>query len=543
LTARFNEKNIGRFQTAYPGQEHPMQYKSSVAALLAAAGLGSALLALPLVAQAQPGERVSVAVGHKAGAGPAVRSAVSQAGGRVLQDMAEVNALVVDVPRSALSNLASHKQVDFVDAGAERRILRTAAPASLPGSPQVAPYGIAMVQADKVSDSAAANRTLCIVDSGIDGTHEDLSAVPMTGENFTKSGAWNTDENSHGTHVAGTIAALNNGVGVVGVAPSGRLHLHIAKVFDASGSASSVTIARAMLNCWRSGANVVSMSLGGDSASPIERRVATLLANKGVLQIAAAGNDGNAMTSYPAGFAEVMSVAAIDENKAVASFSQYNADVEIAAPGVAVQSTVPAYSQTGASVSVGGTSFPVISMENSPRVSATGALADFGLGTAAVAGSMSGKVCLIKRGSISFAEKVLNCQNSGGVGAVVYNNTTGELNGTLGETVTSIPSVGATQADGETMLTKLGQSTQVAVFGLPDVYAAYSGTSMATPHVSAVAAVVWSLHPQCTAEQVRASLNKSALDLGAAGRDVHYGHGLVQAKSAHDRITSLGCGN
>jgi subtilisin family serine protease len=66
---------------------------------------------------------------------------------------------------------------------------------------------------------------------------------------------------------------------------------------------------------------------------------------------------------------------------------------------------------------------------------------------------------------------------------------------------------------------------------------------MATPHASAVAAVVWSLHTGCSAEQIRASLSKSAMDLGTAGRDFEYGHGLVQARAAHDRISALGCGN
>jgi subtilisin family serine protease len=66
---------------------------------------------------------------------------------------------------------------------------------------------------------------------------------------------------------------------------------------------------------------------------------------------------------------------------------------------------------------------------------------------------------------------------------------------------------------------------------------------MATPHVSAVAALVWSYFPSCTGEQIRQSLNKSAKDLGTAGRDVKFGYGLVQAKAAYDRIVSVGCGN
>jgi subtilisin family serine protease len=502
-----------------------------------------ALIVLPMAALAQSKDRVEVVVGHKPGAAGALRAEAVRNGGRILHDFAAIDALVIQLPAKAAAALAAHKQVDFVESPAVRRIQGLRKPRSLPGTAQVLPYGIPMVQADQVSDAQAGNRTLCIVDSGIDATHEDLAGIPMTGENFTKSGQWYTDENSHGTHVAGTVAALGNAVGVVGVAPSGKLRLHIAKVFDATGSASTPTITRAMLSCWQNGAHVVSMSLGGDAPSQLEGRVSTLLAKNGLLLIAAAGNDGNTATSYPAGFPEVMSVAAIDEAMLRAGFSQVNADVEIAAPGVGVLSTVPAFSQTAASLAVGGSPFTVQAMEDSPRTAGNGALADFGLGTAAVAGSMSGKVCLIQRGSISFADKVLNCQASGGTGAVIYNNTTGELFGTLGGTVTTIPSVGATRADGEALLGLLGQATNVAVFQMPDVYAAYNGTSMATPHASAVAAVVWSLHTGCSAEQIRASLNKSAMDLGAAGRDAEYGHGLVQAKAAHDRISAFGCGN
>ena len=518
------------------------RYSSVMAAVGAALGLVTAVGLWPAAAYAQSNARVTVAVGHKAGSAAAVRQEVGKAGGRVLQDMAAADALVVELPAKSVSALAKNKNVDFVDGGVPRRIQgQRAVRSGVPG-PQVVPYGIAMVQADQVSDGAAGNRTLCIVDSGINASHEDLAGVPMTGENFTKSGTWDSDENSHGTHVAGTVAALNNGVGVVGVAPSGKLRLHIAKVFDASGSASSVTVARAMMSCWEAGAHVVSMSLGGEEASPIETRISALLAKKGLLLIAAAGNDGNTATSYPAGFPEVVSVAAIDQNRALASFSQVNADVELAAPGVGVMSTVPAFSQAGATLNVGGQGYAALGMEGSPLVSGAGALADFGLGNTVTAGGMSGKVCLIKRGEISFAQKVLNCQASGGAGAVVFNNTAGALSGTLGTTVTSIPSVGITQADGEALLQSgLGQAADLAVFMLPDLYAAYNGTSMATPHASAVAALVWSHHPGCSAAQVRKALADSALDLGDAGRDPKFGHGLVQAKAALDRL-ALGCG-
>jgi subtilisin family serine protease len=122
----------------------------------------------------------------------------------------------------------------------------------------------------------------------------------------------------------------------------------------------------------------------------------------------------------------------------------------------------------------------------------------------------------------------------------VYNNTAGAFGGTLGDTVTGIPSVTASDTDGAALKARLGQSATVSVKATN--YAYFDGTSMATPHVSAVAALVWSYFPTCSAAQLRASLDNSALDLGPAGRDVQYGYGLVQAKAAYDRIKSLGCG-
>jgi subtilisin family serine protease len=400
-----------------------------------------------------------------------------------------------------------------------------------------------MVQADLLALNAAGAPKVCIVDSGYDIGHEDLQKTAVDGINLTRAGAWNTDENSHGTHVAGTVAALgNNGVGVVGVVGSGNLPLHIAKVFDASGSARSSLIVKAVQACADAGSRVISMSLGGGGATRFEQRLYDGMQARGILVVAAAGNDGTSAVSYPAGYQSVMSVAAVDAAAAWADFSQFNADVEIAGPGVAVTSTVPVGSQLGSSVSVGALAYPSQPMDGSALLSATGPLADFGLGSAAVRGSMTGKVCLISRGSISFADKVQNCQSSGGVGAIIYNNAEGELFGTLAGARTAIPSVGITQADGQALLELVGQLATVSVGGTADVYAAYSGTSMATPHVSAVAALVWSHFPQCTAAQVRAALTATARDIDAPGPDERTGAGLVQAKAAYDRLAQ-NCGS
>lgn len=493
-------------------------------------------------AQAPDSQRVQVAVAYKVGASAAVHAAIVRAGGTVVAEMAEVNAVAANLSRRGVDTLKRTANVTFVEAGITRHILGSVGPgrATLAVAGQVMPYGITLVQSDQVSDALASGRKLCIVDSGIDATHEDLNSIPLTGENLTTSGTAFTDEAQHGTHVAGTVAALDNALGVVGVAPNGRLNLHIAKVFDASGSASSITIARGMLSCLRNGANVVSMSLGGSGSSRIEELVVNAMAKRNILLIAAAGNAGTSAISYPAGFANVVSVAAIDSNMDWATFSQFNADVEIAGPGVDVLSSVPMGGGREALVSVNGTPYVVQPVEGTPTGNVTAALADFGLGDVTDPG-MAGKVCLVARGNIAFSDKVLNCQASGGVAVVIYNNTAGALLATLGGVVTTIPSVGALQADGAAMLAQLGQSATVNVAS--SNYAVFSGTSMSTPHVSAVAALVWSHYTSCTAAQMRNSLNKSAMDLGTAGRDVNFGYGVVQAKAAFDRIAVLGCGN
>lgn len=520
--------------------------------VLSAVGLAATLALVPAAAGAAPKSdttRVMIAFKPGTAAASAVRAAIAKAGGRVVVELDEVNAVAVELPRRAVAALKRHTHVDVLEEDGLRYAIGTAPAKRTKGKtsantvvmdPQMLPYGVPMVQADQVSDDMAGNRKLCIVDSGYDLAHEDLSANPVDGVNLTSSGLWSTDENDHGTHVAGTIAALNNSVGVIGVAPNAKLKLYISKVLDASGSATTSTVIKGMLSCLKAGSNVVSMSLGGSGASKIEQRVVSLMAARNVLLIAAAGNDGDSSVSYPAGFAEVMSVAAVDSSSAHASFSQFNSDVEIAGPGVAVMSTVPMGHGITASASVGGTAYPVIGMTGSPTGTATAELVNFGLGETTNPAA-AGKTCLIQRGNISFADKVLNCQNSGGVGAIIYNNVSGDLVGTLGTTVTTIPSVGANGDDGAALVAQVGQSATVTV--TTTNYASFNGTSMATPHVSAVAALVWSRFPACSAAQIRSSLNKSAIDLGDAGRDVYYGYGLVQAKAAVDRIQSMGCGN
>ena len=249
-----------------------------------------------------------------------------------------------------LNGLTRNPNIEYI----EQDVIREPyAWANVPASEsEVRPYGIQMVQADKITPSSAGNRKVCIIDSGYSDQHDDLR--DYTGTDLTAkltdsgSGTWNQDSCGHGSHVAGTIAAIaDNGIGVVGANPG--VALHIVKVFGnnalvESGSCGwtySSTLVNALNSCRAAGANVVSMSLGGAFKSRTEELAFNDANKAGVLSIAAAGNAGNNTTSYPAGYASVMSVAAVDANEVKGSFSQSNKDVEIAAPGVAVLSTTP----------------------------------------------------------------------------------------------------------------------------------------------------------------------------------------------------------
>lgn len=142
---------------------------------------------------------------------------------------------------------------------------------------------------------------------------------------------------SKGTHVTGTIAASDNDLGVVGVAPD--VEIFIARVFSPNGEFHSSDMIAGLEACRDGGANVISMSLGGPFASIQEQNTFTsLYENDNIVAVAAAGNSGRFENLFPASYSNVISVAAVDANSRRASFSTRNDRVDVAAPGVGVVS-------------------------------------------------------------------------------------------------------------------------------------------------------------------------------------------------------------
>ncbi|MEG3191190.1 S8 family serine peptidase [Lysobacter sp. D1-1-M9] len=500
-----------------------MKHTKLVSAL--ALGLTMAIGSGAAMADGPDPDRVWVK--FKPGSKAQVQIALRSAGGTVHHSFDNLRAFAVSLPPQALQGISNNPNVEYVESDAPRYPMA-----------QLQPYGIDMVRAPQVWSQGVTGDgiTVCVIDSGIHSAHEDFQGVNLAGGYPT---GWDNDTCGHGSHVAGTIAAKNNQVGVVGV-NTGAISLYTLKVFDGEtcGWSYSSTLIDAANRCAEAGAKVINMSLGGGRASVTEENGFQSLYDAGVLHVAAAGNDGNTSHSYPASYDSVVSVAALDSTKQLATFSQRTNQVELAAPGVGVLSTVP---QISASASVDGISYIVSSLEFTHEGSASGATVNGGLCDSA--GSWTGQVVLCERGSISFADKVNNVFAGGGAAAVVYNNAPGGFSGTLGTAGPAIPAVSMSQEDGQYLVAnKIGASASVST--IPDNqgngYAYYDGTSMATPHVAGVAALVWSANPAWTNQEVRNALAVTAEDLGDAGRDDSYGWGLIQADAALAELQSGG---
>ena len=216
------------------------------------------------------------------------------------------------------------------------------------------PYGVSLIKAPEIWSEGEKGKdiVIAILDTGIDVEHPDLKSRIIDGRNFTKEGNKKdiTDRNGHGTHVAGTIAAIESDSGVIGVAPEAKLL--IGKVLNSKGSGSyrSITQAIRWATDWRGPkgekVRVINMSLGGPKHDNEQYDAILYACSKGILVVVASGNEGDANEStmehgYPALYNECITVAACDENKKLASFSNNSRQVDVIAPGVDVLSTYP----------------------------------------------------------------------------------------------------------------------------------------------------------------------------------------------------------
>ncbi|MDO8452246.1 MAG: S8 family peptidase [bacterium] len=192
------------------------------------------------------------------------------------------------------------------------------------------------------STALFSDAVVAIVDSGIDETHPDLNDKLVPGWDFVDGDNNPHDIYGHGTHVAGIAAAeTNNAIGIAGVAFSVNVKIMPVRVLNNDGFGSTSDVALGIRYAADNGAKAINLSLGRRQDSNTLRDAVNYAWNRGAVLAAAAGNDGGGGKYYPASYPVVMSVAATDYNDNTASFSNFNSEVDISAPGVNVYSTFP----------------------------------------------------------------------------------------------------------------------------------------------------------------------------------------------------------
>lgn len=308
---------------------------------------------LPASAQAPGPERKIVVFQQQVVTGPAQERIVTDAGGWVIKPLPLVNGMAAVLPGAALAVLREHPLVERVDDDltivaisqvAARRAVAAGKSAPPPRPAQTIPWGISRIDAPSAwTYSTAAGVSLAVVDTGIDLDHKDLQANIAWGVNTINPVKSANDDNGHGTHVAGTAGAIKNTIGVVGAAP--QVKLYAVKVLGRNGTGWLSDLIEGLTWCIDNGMQVVNMSLGSSSDNTSFHQAITAVYNAGILQVAAAGNNGDGYgtgtgeVTYPAAYPELIAVTATDSSDNFAVFSSFGSEVDLAAPGVEVYST------------------------------------------------------------------------------------------------------------------------------------------------------------------------------------------------------------
>jgi len=522
------------------------------------------LFAVPFAAIAASADRQAVIVMTRPAAHMAIKSLAATfdpaaADERDVREFTAIHGFGSNLTAGEIAALKASGNVISIEPDGERHALFD----TIATGTQTIPYGLNAINAPALwpftrGKSAAGSPAIhvAIIDTGIDYKNPELAAVFKEGFNFVAHTADPLDDAGHGSHVAGTIAAANDGTGVVGVASD--IDVYALKVLNTCGSGKTSDIISAV--GWvidkkkEIGGNwIVNLSLGSSEPSAAEETAFQEASTAGILVFAASGNSGaTAGLAYPAAYSTVESVGAVDDTGTVADFSQRGTGLKLVAPGVAVLSTfltglVAADDgrKIGANFADGTLSSGSSACLN--RGPVTAKFVSCGLGNPAdIPATVSGKIALIERGGIdstgnnlTFLAKTRNAKAKGAIGVIVYSDDrpagTPGFSGLSATDVSTLPPMALIErADGQALLAtpnatltlRFDQQGSVELFALLD------GTSMSSPHAAGAAALIWALSPNSTAAQVAKAMEQTATDLGPPGVDDTYGFGRVNAYAA-----------
>lgn len=299
--------------------------------------VAACVLFLPGSVFAQPAgavQRAAVIIGFNNQPGPAEAALVRAFGGTVRHVYRIIPAIAATLPQSAIQALENNPLVSVVEPDMPLHALDEYSTA----------WGVQRIGAQSVhlaGNKGAAK--ICVIDSGIDRSHPDLAGRYAGGWDYVNNDSDPFDDNGHGTHVAGTIAAVLDGNGVVGVAPDAQILVY--KILDAKGQGSFSNAIAALQACQEAGGTITNNSYGASSDPGASVKAAFDNAYAaGILSVAAAGNatlfSCNSV-SYPARYDSVVAVGATDSSDTIAYFSCRGPEVELSGPGVNIVSTAP----------------------------------------------------------------------------------------------------------------------------------------------------------------------------------------------------------
>jgi subtilisin len=279
-------------------------------------------------------------------------SIVEGCGGSVKKSLPLINAAacMFSEEDKAMALLMRHGEVKWIEddivlnimgAPASRaRVNLACLKARRPGLfKQTMPWGVMKIGAPSAWERATGKGVrVGIVDTGVNVNHPDLHYNIQGGFDAISETEEVIDDNGHGTHVAGTIAALDNNFGVVGVAP--EAHIYAAKSFDSKGRGMASDIIQGIEWCIAQGVHIINMSFGTSESSKALQLAISKAAEAGIILIAASGNSGGQNTVlYPARDPHVVAVAACTKEDRIAEFSSSGPEVDITGPGEDIYST------------------------------------------------------------------------------------------------------------------------------------------------------------------------------------------------------------
>ena len=295
-----------------------------------------------------------------------MRASLRAAGAREVGSIAQLGVRILEVPEAAeervVAALAHNPNFEFAEPDYVAEAVVTPNDTYYSSNQWHLPK-IGAPAAWDVTTGAAAVK-IAVVDSGVQANHPDLGGRVLAGYDFINNDADPSDDNGHGTAVAGVAAATgNNGSGVAGVA--WNVAILPVKVLGADNTGSYSAIASGINYAADQGARIINLSLGGTTSSRTLQSAVTYAWNKGCVLVAAAGNNGSSAAFYPAAYTQVVAVSALSAGDVLPTWSNYGNYVDISAPGENITTTAAG----GGYITMSGTSFA------SPLVTGAAALA------------------------------------------------------------------------------------------------------------------------------------------------------------------------